>query len=78
MFAYRRSDNLEVIRYLDSDFIGCMDTRKIHIGYLFLLAGWAILWESAKESVIAVSTMEAEFVTCVKAIVQRNMLRNFF
>ena len=27
-FSYRKSDQLEVIGYSDSDFAGCLDTRK--------------------------------------------------
>src|SRR5262249_10981328 len=77
MLTYRRSDNLEVIGYSDSDFAGCVDTRKSTFGYLFLLARGAISWKSAKQSVIAASTMEAEFVACFEATVQGNWLRNF-
>ena len=42
MLTFRRSDNLEVIGYSDSDFAGCVDSRKSTFGYLFLLAGGAI------------------------------------
>ena len=35
MLTYRRSDHLEVIGYLDSDFSGCVDYRKSTFGYLF-------------------------------------------
>ena len=28
MFMYRRTDNLEVIDYSDSDFVGCVDSCK--------------------------------------------------
>jgi len=31
MLTYKRSDHLKVIRYKDSDFAGCMDTRKFTI-----------------------------------------------
>ncbi|KAL3641393.1 hypothetical protein CASFOL_016361 [Castilleja foliolosa] len=77
MLCYQRSDSLEVIGYSDSDYAGCVDTRKSTFGYLFLLAGGAISWKSAKQSVIATSTMEAEFVACFEAIIQGNWLRNF-
>ena len=46
MLTFRRSDNLEVIGYSDSDFPGCVDSRKSTFGYLFLLAGGAISWTS--------------------------------
>lgn len=77
MLTYKRSDHLDVVGYSDSDYDGCVDTRKSTFGYLFLLAEGAISWKSAKQSVIAASTMEAEFVACFEATVQNNWLRNF-
>ena len=35
MLMYKRSNHLEVIGYLDSDFVGCLDSKKIHI-WLFV------------------------------------------
>ncbi|KAA0039623.1 Retrovirus-related Pol polyprotein from transposon TNT 1-94 [Cucumis melo var. makuwa] len=77
MLTYKRSDHLEVIGYLDSDFAGCVDIRKSTFGYLFLLAEGAISWKSAKQSIITTSTMEAEFVACFEATVHGLWLRNF-
>jgi len=77
MLTYRKSDHLEVIGYTDSNFAGCMDTRKSTFGYVYLLAGGAISWKSAKQFVIVASTMETEFLACFEAIVQANWLRNF-
>jgi len=77
MLTYRRSDHLEVIGYSNSDYGGCVDSRKSTFGYLFLLAGGAISWKSGKQSIIASSTMEAEFVACFEATVHTLWLRNF-
>ena len=77
MLTYRRTSNLQVVGYSDSDYAGCKDTRKSIFGYLFLLADGAISWKSGKKSVIATSTMEAEFIACFEAIVQSLWLRNF-
>ncbi|KAH0722766.1 hypothetical protein KY290_005415 [Solanum tuberosum] len=44
---------------------------------LFLLADGAISWKSAKQSVIATSTMEAEFVAYYEATIHALWLRNF-
>ena len=77
MLTYKRSDHLKVIGYSDSDFAGCVDTRKSTFGYLFLLAEGAISWKSAKQSVIAASTMEVEFVACFEATIHGLWLRNF-
>ncbi|XP_074278371.1 peroxidase P7-like [Silene latifolia] len=51
--------------------------RKSTFGYLFLLAEGAISWKSGKQSVIATSTMEAEFVACFEATIHALWLRNF-
>jgi len=77
MLTYKRSDDLKVIGYIDSDFAGCIDTRKSTFGYIYLLVGGAISWKSAKQSIIAASTMEVEFVACFEATVQANWLQNF-
>ena len=77
MLTYRRFGHLKVIGYTDSDFVSCIDTRKSTFGYMYLLAGGAISWKSAKQLVIVASTMEAEFVACFEATVQANWLRNF-
>lgn len=77
MLMYRRSDDLQVIGYSDSDYAGCAYTRKSIFGYLFLLARGAISQKSGKRSIIATSTMEVEFVTCFEATVHGLWLRNF-
>ena len=77
MVTYRRTSNLEVVGYSDSDYAGCKDTRKSTFSHLFLLADGAISWKSGKQSVIATSTMEVEFIACFEATVQSLCLRNF-
>nr|KYP45579.1 Retrovirus-related Pol polyprotein from transposon TNT 1-94 [Cajanus cajan] len=77
MLTYKRSNHLKVIGYSDSDFARCVDSRKSTLGYVFLLAGGAISWKSAKQTVVASSTIEAEFVACFEATIQANWLRNF-
>ena len=68
MLMYRRTYSLEVIGYFDADFAGCVDSQKSTSGYIFKLAGGAVSWRSAKQTLIATSTMEAEFVSCFEAI----------
>ncbi|XP_039141327.1 secreted RxLR effector protein 161-like [Dioscorea cayenensis subsp. rotundata] len=75
--TYRISDNLEVIGYSDSDYAGCLDSRRSTSGYIFMLAGGAISWRSAKQTLVATSTMEAEFVSCFEASSQGIWLRSF-
>ncbi|XP_051133284.1 secreted RxLR effector protein 161-like [Andrographis paniculata] len=77
MLTYRQTDVLEVIGYSDSDYAGCIDTRKSTSGYVFMLAGGAISWRSAKQSITATSTMEAEFVSFFEASSHGVWLKSF-
>lgn len=77
MLTYRRSDHLEIVGFSDSDFAGCIDTRKSTSGYVFLLAGGAISWSSTKQKTVAAFTMEAEYIACYMASSQAIWLRNF-
>ena len=76
MFVYRRVDNLDIVGYSDYHFGGCFDDRKSTSGYIFMLAGGAISWKSVKQSLIASSTMYAEFIACYGASSQVVWLRN--
>ncbi|XP_052725980.1 secreted RxLR effector protein 161-like [Vigna angularis] len=41
--------------FVDSDFAGCMDTRKSLFGYVFTLYGTVVSWKSTLQSVVALS-----------------------
>ena len=48
VLMYRQTDNLDVIGYSDSDFVGCVDSRRSTFGYIFMMVGGAISWRSVK------------------------------
>ena len=77
MLTYRKSDQLEIIGYSNSDFAGCRDSMKYTSGYIYLLVGGAISWKIVKQSIVASSTMAAEFVACYEASNHGIWLRNF-
>jgi hypothetical protein len=77
MLTYRRSDSLEIKGYSDADYAGDKDDRKSMIGYVFTLAGGAISWRSCKQSIVASSTMYAEFIAYFKATNQVIWLKKF-
>ncbi|KAL1312798.1 hypothetical protein AAHE18_16G065000 [Arachis hypogaea] len=58
MLTYRRTDNLKIVEYSDSDLTGCVDSRKSTSGYIFMLADGAVSWKSAKQLLVVTSTME--------------------
>jgi len=76
MLTYKKSDQLEVIGYSNSDFAGCPDDRKSTSGLIFKMAGGAISWKSVKQTLTATSTMEAEYVACYEATCQAMWLKN--
>ena len=77
MVMYRQTDNLNVIGYSDSDFIGCVDSCKSTSGYIFMMVGGALSWRSVKQTLTATSTMEVEFVSCFEATSHGVWLKSF-
>ena len=77
MLMYKQDDDLEVIGYSDSNYVGYTDTRKSTSGYVFMLAGGAISWRSATQSLTATSTMESDFVSCFEATLHGVWLKSF-
>ncbi|RVW97188.1 Retrovirus-related Pol polyprotein from transposon TNT 1-94 [Vitis vinifera] len=73
----RYLSNPEIVGYLDSDFAGCLDSRRSTSSYIFMLAGGAVSWKSVKQTLITSSTMEAEFIACYEASNHGIWLRNF-
>ena len=53
--------------FTDSDWARDVDSRKSTSGYVFLLYGGAISWKSTKQSVVAISSTEAEDIACSEA-----------
>lgn len=77
MLTYRMYDSLEIIGYSDSDFAGCLHSRRSTSGYIYMLARVAISWKPAKQALVASLTTEAEFVACYEALKYRLWLQNF-
>ena len=48
ILTYWTSDHLDIIGYFDSDFVGCIDSRRSTFGYVFMLAKGVVLWKSVK------------------------------
>ncbi|KAH9651792.1 hypothetical protein KPL70_026888 [Citrus sinensis] len=53
--------------YVDSDFARDLDKRKSTTGYVFTLAGAAVSWVSKLQTVVALSTTEAEYMAATQA-----------
>ena len=65
---YTGSGNLEITGFSDADWGGCPATRKSTSGFVFLIAGGAVSWKSKKQSCVATSTCESEYIAlCLAA-----------
>ena len=53
--------------FFDVDWAGDMDQRRSTSGYLFNVFGGAVSWMSKKQSVVALSTTEAEYMAATHA-----------
>ncbi|KAM1285956.1 hypothetical protein ACFX2J_000059 [Malus domestica] len=65
--VYGGAAELRVEGYTDADFQSDVDDRSSNSGYVFTLNGGAVSWKSKKQSVIADSTTEAEYVATAEA-----------
>ena len=73
-------DRKSVFGYGDSDWAGDHADRKSTSTYVFMMAGSAITWCSKKQTIVALSSCEAEYVamcmTCKEAIWLKRLLSN--
>ena len=70
------SDSEPFTSYTDADHAGCPDTGRSTSGYVIKMGTGAISWSSRLQSIVALSTTEAEFVAAVSAGQEMLWLRN--
>ena len=73
---FSHSDNFVLTGYSDSDWAGCIDSRKSTSGYVFRVGNCTVSWSSKKQSVIALSSTEAEYIALCSAAQETVWLRN--
>lgn len=59
--------NLNIVGYVDADFSNNVVDRKSYTGYVFTLCNGAISWECKKQSCVALSSTEAEYIAISEA-----------
>jgi len=68
----------EILGYTDADFAGDIKDRKSTSGHIILFGNSPICWYSKKQSIVASSTCEAEYIStseCIKKVLSiRNIL----
>jgi hypothetical protein len=67
---YPRNQNFQLTTYSDVDWANCVDERKSTSGGAFFLGDSLVAWLSTKQSSIALSTTEAEYVAAAACCTQ--------
>ena len=62
--------------YVDADYAADVDSRRSVTGYLFMLAGAPISWQSRQQVSVALSTMESEYMAACAATQEAIWLRS--
>lgn len=72
---YASTNQCALVGYSDSDWGGDLDDRKSTSGYCFNFGNTAFSWSSKKQSIVALSTCEAEYVAAASSACQAIWLR---
>ena len=73
--CYTQKSSKECIGYSDADWAGDLGDRKSTSGYLYQISGGAVTWRSKKQSCVALSTAEAEYMALSSAAQEAVWLR---
>ena len=66
MFSKQQS-NSSIRGYVDADYAGDLDDRRSTTCYVFTLGGGPICWKSMIQSLVALSTIESEYMAITEA-----------
>ncbi|RLK64327.1 transposon Pol polyprotein, partial [Klebsiella pneumoniae] len=75
--VYGGDEELAVKGYVDASFDTDPDDSKSQTGYVFILNGGAVSWCSSKQSVVADSTCEAEYMAASEAAKEGVWMKQF-
>ncbi|CAN6691206.1 unnamed protein product [Malus baccata var. baccata] len=68
--AYKKGKEAMLIGYCDSDWSGSEDDMKSLSGYAFNLGSGVFSWALIKQSIVALPTAEAEYISAAEATAQ--------
>ena len=65
-----------LVAFADADWGSDSDTRRSVTGHVFMLAGCPIFWQSRQQSTVALTSMEAEYMSACAAAQEIIRLRS--
>ena len=74
--AKKEKDGIHLEEYCDADFAGDEENRKSTSGFIILLGGGPVSWSSKKQTVVAQSTTEAEYVSAAHCCQEMKYIKN--
>ncbi|KAL2237909.1 UNVERIFIED_CONTAM: Retrovirus-related Pol polyprotein from transposon TNT 1-94 [Sesamum indicum] len=63
----KRSENTQLVGYVDSNYGNDQDSRKSTTSYIFTFCGSCISWKSQLQHIVALSTTEVEYIATTEA-----------
>nr|GEW86848.1 retrovirus-related Pol polyprotein from transposon TNT 1-94 [Tanacetum cinerariifolium] len=73
---YSTGEDFKLVGYSDSDWVGSKDDGRSTSGFLFFLGNNAFTWSSKKQSIITLSSCEAEYVAATSCVCHPIWLRS--
>ena len=72
---YGHGQKTDLVGYCDADWAGDVDTRHSTSGYIFQIGGGAVSWRSKKQTCVALSTAESEYIALASALQEAVWMR---
>ena len=73
---YSPSKDFKLVGYNDSDWARDMDDRKSTTGFVFYMGDTTFTWTSKKQSIVTLSTCEAEYIVATSGVCHAMWLRS--
>lgn len=77
MYGGNSDAELKVTGYCDAGFQTDRDDTKSQSGYVFVLNGGAVDWKSKKQTTVAMSATESEYIAASEAAMEAIWIRKF-
>jgi hypothetical protein len=71
------TERIKPIGYVDADLAGDKVTRKSMSGYIFLVNGSPVSWSSKRQSMVALSSTESEYISLSRGVQQAVWIRSW-